>query len=289
MKAMKTASLALVLALVSGSVACSGNTGVPGVTARAATTKAPLDVQVQGPLRGIADSFAEIALRPEQRTAIETELAQAEARHATLRPMAKEIALLVADQIEKGEIDDAVLQPKIQAAIAAFAPVRDADRQAIQRAHDLLDADQRVAIVDALDARHHDRFAKHAGAEHGPGRHGMHDVVEQLELTADQKSKIFEAVKNEWLADGPEHAFKEGFGERIEAKQRRERACEAFKADTFKIDEGAPKFDLEKGGQKMLKHGLRVAKEVLPMLTPEQRSKAAAMIRERADNFGELH
>lgn len=286
MKAMKSLTFALVLAL--GSVACSGTaTNVPGVTAQAAATKAPLNVQVQGPLRGIADSFAEIPLRPDQRTAIEDELTKAEARHATLRPMGKEIALLVADQIEKGAIDDAVLQPKIQAAVAAFGPVRDADRQAIQRTHDLLDADQRVAIIDALDAKHHDRMAKHDGPP--GGRHGMHDVAEQLELTQDQKGKIFEAVKNEWLADGPEHAFKEGVGEKIEAKQRRDKAREAFKSDTFKIDEAAPKFDLEKGGQKMLEHGLRVAKVVLPMLTPEQRTKAAALIRDRAENFGELH
>ena len=75
---MKTFTFGLVLALVSGAVACSGGaTNVQSTTAQSAATKAPLAVQVSGPLRGIADACADVPLRPDQRTSIEGELKQA--------------------------------------------------------------------------------------------------------------------------------------------------------------------------------------------------------------------
>jgi uncharacterized membrane protein len=280
---MKTLTTSVfVFALLSGAVACSGGaTNVQSTTAQSAATKAPLAVQVSGPLRGIADSFADVPLRPEQRSAIEGELKQAEDRHAKIKPLVKDAALLIADQIEKGTIDEAALQPKIDAAVAAFKPTRDEDRKAIQRVHDLLDADQRTALVDALDTKHHERFGK----QDGKGRGGFHKIAEELNLSADQKAKIFEAMRNEALADGPEHAFKEGWGEKIEMKQRHEKAREAFKTDAFKIDEAAPAMDMEKGSKQMFEHGVRFAHAALPILTAEQRTTAARIIRERADMF----
>src|SRR5581483_9776161 len=192
---MKTASLALVIALVSGAAACSGSaTNVPSQTAQAAATKAPLAVQVSGPLRGIADAFADVPLRPDQRASIESELKNAEDRHAKIKPLAKDAILLLADQIEKGTIDESALEPKVDAVVAALEPIRNEDRAAIQRAHDLLDADQRAALVDALDAKHHERFGKHMMGGRGMG---FKKMAEDLNLSADQKAKLFEAFRNE--------------------------------------------------------------------------------------------
>lgn len=285
MRAMKTASLALTIALLSGAAACSGGaTNVPASTAQAAATKAPLAVQVSGPLRGIADSFAEVPLRPDQRTAIETELKNAEDRHAKLKPLAKDAILVLADQIEKGTIDETALQPKVDAAVAALEPIRNEDRAAIQRVHDLLDASQRSVLTDTLDAKHSERFGKHAGPMGGHG--GFKKIADDLNLSADQKAKLFEAFRNE--AAGEEHGWKQNRESWGDAKEEREKAMESFKSDQFKVDQAMPKMDLTKGSKQMLEKGVRFAKVALPILTPEQRATAARILRERADNLGEM-
>lgn len=280
---MKVTSFALVLGLVSGAVACSGGaTNVPASTAQAAATKAPLAVVVSGPLRSVADAFAEVALRPEQRASIEQELGQAEDRHAKLGPLGKDVVLLLADQIEKGVIDEAALQPKVDAAVAAFKPMQGEDRKAIQRVHDLLDADQRSALVDALDAKHRERFGK----DHMGGG-GFRKIAEDLDLSMDQKARIFQAVRAEASARGDEeHGVKQGgWGE---MKERREKTMESFKTDQFQVDQAMPPMDLDKGGKKMLARGVRVARAALPILTPEQRATVARILRERADTFGDM-
>ena len=272
---MKTVTFGLVLALVSGAVACSGSaTNVQASTAQAAATKAPLAIQVSGGLRTPADAFAEVPLRPEQRASIEQEFKQAEDRHAKLKPLGKDVILLLADQIEKGTIDEAALQPKVDAAVAALKPMQGEDRKAIQRVHDLLDADQRSALVDALDAKHHERFGK----DHMGGA-GFRKIAEELDLSMDQKAKIFQAVRAE---AGTKQG---GWGE---MKEHREKAMESFKTDQFQIDQAAPPMDLEKGSKQMLERGVRFARVALPVLTPEQRATAARILREKADNFGDM-
>jgi hypothetical protein len=283
---MKTVTFALVLALTSGAVACSGSAAnVPSQTAQAAATKAPLVVQVSGPLRGIADSFAEVPLRPDQRLSIEAELKAAEDRHAKIKPLAKDAILLLAEQIEKGTIDETALQPKVDAAVAALEPIRNEDRAAIQRVHDLLDASQRSALVDTLDAKHKERFGKHMMGGHG----GFKQIAEDLNLSTDQKSKLFEAFRNEAAQQGgEEHGWKQNRENWGELKEQREKAMESFKSDQFQVDQAMPKMDLAKGSKQMLEKGVRFAKVALPILTPEQRATAAKILRERADNFGEM-
>lgn len=289
---MKNVTFALALALVSGAAACSGTAAnVPTATAQAAATKAPLSVQVSGPLRPITESFGDVPLRADQRAAIERELAQAETRHASARPVGKEVVLLLADQIERGSLDDAALTAKIDALTAAMQPAREEDRKAIQRVHDLLDASQRAALVDALEAKHEERMGGHGGPMgHGFGRGaGLRQLAEELDLTADQKAKIMDALRAERDAAGHDGAghdhARRSFGD---MKERRDHAVEAFKTDGFQIDKDMPPIDPSQGPKRMVEHGLRVAHAALPVLTAEQRQKAAKLLRERADSFGEL-
>jgi len=143
-----------------------------------------------------------------------------------------------------------------------------------EHGHDLLDADQRSALVDALDAKHHERFGK----DHMGGA-GFRKIAEELDLSMDQKAKIFQAVRAE---AGTKQG---GWGE---MKEHREKAMESFKTDQFQIDQAAPPMDLEKGSKQMLERGVRFARVALPVLTPEQRATAARILREKADNFGDM-
>jgi hypothetical protein len=297
---MKSTHFALVLALVAPAAACSGQApNVSTQTAEQVATKAPLSVQVEGHLRRIADAFAEVPLRPDQRAEIESLMTAANQRHQTLKPIAKDVMLLLADQIEKGAIDESALQPKIDAAVAAFKPVQAEDRKAIQRAHDILDKSQREALVGAIEAKHHERFGgddgEDAGAEdhhrrsRGPwGIMGMGKMAQELDLTPDQRAKIFDAVRAEIQADHARAHAGEDHPRWREWREHRYRSLAAFKKDDFQIDRDMPAMDPAKGAQKMVEHGVRLAKVALPILSPDQRAIAAKLIREHLDEFGEF-
>jgi hypothetical protein len=284
---MKTTHFALVLALLAP--ACSGGaTNVPTSTAQQAATKAPLAVRAQGPIRHLADAFAEVPLRPDQRAELESMFAAAAQRHQTMKTPGKELALALADQVEKGSIDQAALQPKIDAVVAAFKAAQGEDRKAIQRGHDLLDASQRQALVAALDAKHDDQEHEGKGPGHPMGPGAMHHggpgmgFGEELGLSAEQKAKIFEAMKQEWMASQGNEAKAEhhGFGA---WREQREKTLQAFVKDDFQVDRDMPAMDANKGAERMVEHGVRFAKIALPILTPEQRATAAKMIRDRAE------
>jgi len=271
---MKTTHFALVLALLAPAAACSGtSTNVPTSTAQQAATKAPLNVQVEGPLRTIADSFAEVPLRPDQRSEIESLMTASQARHAPMKPLIKDVVLTLADQIEKGTLDEAALQTKVDAALAAMKPIQAEDRKAIQRAHDLLDKDQRDALVSAMESKRESRFGKWGGGR----REGFGKIAEQLNLTADQKAKIFDAMHSEFQ-NGEHPNFRE-------FKERHEKAMDAFKADSFNVDRDMPQVDMAEHATKMLERGTRIAKTVLPILTPDQRTTAAKLLRDRAESM----
>jgi Spy/CpxP family protein refolding chaperone len=293
---MKTTQIALVLALLVpfAATACSGaGTNVATATAQEAATKAPLTVQVDGPLRTVVDAFAEVPLRPAQRTEIESLITASVQRHKVSNP-GKEVMLELASQIEKGSIDEAALKTKMDASKAAMDPIRAEDHKAIQRVHDLLDASQRTALVDSLEAKRGERFGHHgdkakedvAGApnkEHG-FRHGGgmgFGMMKELNLTADQQSKIQEAMKADmqsWKAAGGEHKDHAARADH----EKRENPLEAFKADTFDANK-ALSFGHEghegMGPERMI----HMAKVVTPILTPEQRATAAKLIRDHAD------
>src|SRR5689334_6609299 len=150
-----TVALSLSLALgLAGSLALGGCSGQVEQTApqtsASALSKAPVGANTHGFVKVVGEALGEVPLRPDQRTELEKLAADAEARHSSLVGIRKDLMLAVADQIEKGSIDRAALQPKIDQAVAAMEKSRPEDRAAIVRVHDLLDTQQRNAFVDAL-------------------------------------------------------------------------------------------------------------------------------------------
>jgi len=236
-----------------------------------------------------------------------------------MAPIHKDVANALADQIEKGAIDDAALQAKVDAGIAVYKPISAEDRKAVERVHALLDASQRTALVDALEAKRHERFGKFAKAAMGAGGPpdqakapdgppGPFQMMQELNLTAEQKVKLMDAMRAELPMmgdhDGPgehgRHRAGPGHegrgGDSAENKGEHEKGehawggmghqgkvLEAFKSDHFVMDEVAPQGDMEKAVKGGLDHGVRFAKVALPILTEEQRKTAAKLIRERAD------
>ncbi len=288
---LRSASLALALSAGSlAAIGCGGTVEQPQTQA-SAVSKAPIGQNTHGMVKMVGEALGEVSLRPEQRVELEKLATAAEARHVAMHDGRKDLALALADQIEKGAIDRAALQPKIDRVIGDLEKARPEDKQALARVHALLDADQRNAFVDALESKF--KRGHHGKGKHGPGAnetheehpafrgpHGMKQLAEDLKLTDDQKDKIKDVVKSSMHAEnGP--SWKQMHERMGESKQ----ALESFRTDRFDADKLAPPIDKARAGSG---HFLGIAEKVVPILTPEQRKIAADKIREIANKGGEL-
>jgi len=301
---MKSIALLLIVSATAlGAVACGGTVEQPQSQASAAA-KAPIGQNTHGVVKLMGEALGEVSLRPEQRVELEKLAAAAEARHSSMGEGKKELMLALADQVERGAIDRTSLQSKIDRTVADLEKARPEDRQALARVHAILDAEQRGAFVDALEAKfkhggrgghgHHGAkdgagAGKKDGAskdgkpgEHARGMHGMHgmrQLAEDLKLTDEQKEKIRAALTSGHDGKhGPDmREMRARFGE---GKQ----ALESFRTEKFDATAAGPSPEKLK---EMAAHGTErmvgMAEKILPILTPEQRKIAAEKIRERAN------
>lgn len=286
---MKLVPLLLSSVLTLGLVACGGSVENPQ-TQSSAVAKAPVAANGHGAVKLVGEALGEVALRPEQRTEIEKLAADAEARHAPLADGKKQVMLTFADQVEKGAIDKAALQASLDKVMADVEKSRTDDRAAIVKLHDILDKQQRNDFVDALEKSFK---GKHGGmgaerGEGGPPRMGfghMHKLAEDLKLTDDQKDKIKDVIKESWkegMKDhGGRHGEKHGWGH---GHREGKHALEAFREDKLDLDKVAPPVDLKTMASSGVDHMSKVAAQILPILTPEQRKIAADKLREMANN-----
>ena len=275
------APVALSVVLLAGSLsmaACGGSVAAEPQTAQGAVSKAPIAQDAHGPVKMIGTALGEVPLRNDQRTEIEKLATEAEARHASGRQAHKDLMEAVALEVEAGKIDRAALQPKIDAVAVEMEKSRDADRASFERLHAILDASQRAAFVNALEARVHEKMGEHGDHASKGARGGMKQWAEDLKLTDDQKTQIFAALHEKMKER--EHAHGD--------HERGAKVMEAFKTDHFVMSEVAPKVDMKAAANKMSDRILGIVETALPILTPEQRTLAAQKIRARAAD-GDAH
>ena len=277
-------SLASVAALSSVAIGCGGSVEQPQTQA-SAVSKAPVAPQSHGVVKLIGDALGEVALRPDQRTELEKLAVAADQRHAAMAGGKKDLMLALADQVEKGSIDRAALQPKIDRIVSDLEKGRPDDSAALARVHAILDPEQRNAFADALESRFKDgrRGGKHHGGEkgeageegkHGPmgGMHAMKELAEALELTDAQKSQIKDALKSGH--DG--HSFREMRENMGHGKQ----VLDSFRSDKFDPATAAPPpSSLRERAAAGSGRMIGIAEKVLPILTLEQRKLAADKLR----------
>lgn len=295
MKNARTLALALVLSAGSlAAIGCGGTVEQPQTQASAAS-KAPIGQNTHGLVKVVGEALGEVNLRPDQRIELEKLAAAAEARHVAMHDGRKELALAVADQVEKGALDRNALQPKIDRVVAELEKSRPEDKQAFARVHALLDNEQRNQFVDALEAKFK-HGGHHGKGKHGPkgehvggegeehhamkGPHGMKQLAEDLKLTDDQKDKIKDVFRAQMSAQNG-RSFKDMHDRMSQGKK----SLDSFRTDKLDVEGIAPPIDKAKAGSG---HFLDVAEKILPVLTPEQRKIAADKIREIAIKGGEL-
>lgn len=298
---------ALGATLALGAAACSGTAHEAApANVQSGLSLAPVGQNTHGPVRMVGQALGEVPLRPDQRTELEKLATQAEERHVKVHEQAKSLMLAFADQVEKGQIDRAALKPKIDATVAAFEASRPADRAALERTHDILDASQRDKFVEALKAKMKDHHGHHGpphakggpegeaappkgeakpeGAPHHGPPMGLFHLGRELKLTDDQKDKIKDVFKESWRENMKEHhGGKHAGGPWGGHHKGGKHALEAFREDKLDLDKVAPPQDLKAMANGGVEHVAKIAEKVLPILTPEQRKIAADKLREMAN------
>jgi Spy/CpxP family protein refolding chaperone len=265
-------ALPLTLLLAVPAFGCGGTTSSQSVSVPGAA-RAPVAQSAHGQVKLIGEALGDVPLTPEQRGDIEKLATEADARHEGGRAARKELMLAIAVQVQAGTIDRAALQPKIDALVAAAGSAQPADRVAFERLHAILAPDQRTAFVDALEA--------HVGEHMGDlrERHPLKAWAADLKLSDAQQSQIKALLEQSFEAGREGHGGAPWAGE---GRHRGAKLLKAFKQDRFVLDEVAPVVDVVKKAGTASDRFLGIATQVLPILTPEQRSIAAQKIRERA-------
>ena len=175
-----------------------------------------------------------------QKQTIESAL-QASAPPKGERPDMSARSKELAAQIRSGNIDTTTAKGPSEAEISAH---RAAEAKALDTLHSTLTADQRKALVAALESGPAHKGAKqgrpmeenqvqgvreHHG-RHGGGEHGMRGLLEDLNLSQAQKDQI----KAKMEADKPSDADREAMKAKFETMQKERTAkLETFASDKF--------------------------------------------------------
>lgn len=287
MKLVRSLAFSVSVAAAAASLmACSGAVEQPQTSASAAT-KAPVAAQSEGMVRLVGNALSEVPLRADQRVEIDKLVVDADARHAPLVQGRKDLTLAFADQVEKGAIDKAALQPKIDKLAADLEAVRAGDRAAILKLHDLLDANQRNAFVDAF----HDQMKGKHGEHGGRGAHGfgqLRQLGEDLKLTDAQRAQLRDVFRDAHRSGGAQgmEAWKghhKGKGEGGPGRHGGDprQGLESFRQDKLDLDK-APVWEAKAHAGEFAGRITTFAEKIVPILTPEQRKIAADKIRAMA-------
>jgi Spy/CpxP family protein refolding chaperone len=288
--------LVCALSLSMALAACAGAKTESSVPQIAGATVAPLaSPNAHGPIRRLAEVFGKIPLRAEQRTEVEALLAAASLRHDAVMKGGLPLMNALAEQIEKGVIDRASLLAIASEAHAKHEAAMVEDRAAIAKLHALLLPEQRAMVADSLKEREGgSRHGGHSGHRHehegtegkDEGPEAAHDgqrmhehggglfvPFRALNLDDAQKAKIAEILKDQRsVSQGAEHEH----GHEAHHKNVRE-GLEAFRSPNFDAQKALPAVDSQMGIRM-----IDMAEKIVKVLTPEQRTLAAKMMRERA-------
>ena len=243
-----------------------------------AATIAPVAVGSHGMVKFVGEALSQVALRTDQRAAIEKLASDAETRHASGKALRANLANAIAAQVETGTVDKTALQPQIDALAADWDTQRPLDHASFQAMHDLLDATQRQAFVDAVHANMQAKHAEH----HGARGEKMQEWATALNLTDAQKDQIKTSMQAEFAAhkgDMIQHM--------TEGKEARGHILDNFVADTFNVDQAMPKIDTKEKASEIAAHGIHFVEIVLPTLTVDQRKLAADKIRAKGASTDE--
>jgi Spy/CpxP family protein refolding chaperone len=278
------------LVLCSASVACGGATagGQSAANASGASAVEPDEVSAGlmehhqhhhhgGVTLLIALSLDTLGVSAEQRAAVERLAAELHDQMEPARRAEQDLHTLLADGIAAGAIDHAKVDAAVARVQAAAGSIHDASVDALDRLHAALTPPQRAALADKVEAQWDVWQRANAEEPNGtpdqPRKSGhLERLVRELGLTQDQIVMIHAK-----LAGTPPPPF----DPQVVANHIRAFG-EAFRADAFDartIPGGSADVALTSFGAARV---ARFYEAVDPVLTGEQRTKLAEILREHA-------
>jgi hypothetical protein len=243
---------------------------LPHVKSPAPTTPKPVHTtetassDADGIVQLVDETLSSVALRPDQAAALPALGADADAKVGAVDRARDDFMLALADEIDAGNrVTSETLAPEIQKVSDAAAAASVALRSDLKKLHDLLDPEQRLEFVAGF------REALHERASLVEPTSQSEEWSKALSLTDDQKQKVLAIVGEDKVDDDVE-------------KARADVVLAAFPGGAFSMDDLLPASSVRRRAQHMLANIVTAADKVTAILTPDQRSMAAAKIRERA-------
>jgi Spy/CpxP family protein refolding chaperone len=231
-----------------------------------------------GVTKFIAMSLDTLGTDDAKRPQIEKLQSDLHAQMASAREAEKNLLLTLADGIAAGTVDTAKVDAAIAKLTTAAEAVHAGSFDTLNKLHAVLSPPERAALADKVEAhwevwRQVNHEAEPGGREPG-GR--LARLTEEVSLTPDQVTKISAALHkapaahpatfDPQKAEAHVHAFSSAF------------AGDSFDAKT--ITSNANGHLASRGAMRMA----HFYETVTPLLTPEQRTKLAAELREHANN-----
>jgi Spy/CpxP family protein refolding chaperone len=227
----------------------------------------------------IAMSIEGLNATPEQQDQLQKIEADMHAKMQPAHDVEKQILLALADGVAAGNVDHGKLDPMAQQLAEAAAGIHDGVVDSLNQLHNILNASQRQALVDKVEAHlavwHHTNVDDEAGNK--DKNDGQIDALAKLlSLTPQQVDQITSAYVG---AIGSAPKF-----DRAEADNHLHAFAEAFTADQFDAK------SLTTGAQLNahmaawgISRTINLYAAAAPILTPDQRTKAADELRRHAN------
>lgn len=221
-----------------------------------------------------------LGLDPAKKAQVEKIQSDLHAKMAPARDAEHDLLSTIADGVAAGKIDTAKVDAGVAKVATASAGIHNATADALTQLHDTLSPAERQALVDKVKAHwevwHKVNADEKANSKDKEGR--IARLTERLSLTPDQVDKITTALSTDTPVTPqtdpkPVDAYVQAF-------------ATAFTADKFDPKSLAPQATAAAGH--VARHGAarmaRFYEAVTPVLTPEQRTKLAAHLKERLND-----
>jgi Spy/CpxP family protein refolding chaperone len=217
-----------------------------------------------------------LGVPPEKKAQLDKIQADLHTKMAPARDAEHDVLQVIADGVAAGKIDNAKVDAALAKLSTATNAIHGATADTLTQLHDALTPEQRVALVDKVKA-HWEVWQKVNSTEKAEGADKashLARLTERLTLTPDQVDKISKALGD----DAPKTA-----GDPKAGDAHVQAFATAFVADKFdpkalQATSGAAATHVHKHGAVRMAHFYEA---VLPVLTPEQRTKLADHLKER--------
>jgi Spy/CpxP family protein refolding chaperone len=281
-----TVRFASTLALVGGTtlLGCAASSPPP-TTARGSVDDRFVDLHQQHPHEGdvamfIALSLRSLGLPPDQRAVVSRIQADLFAKTEPARTGEQTVLTALAEGVAAGGIDKARVDAALKQLESATVPIRVATADALNQLHAALTPRQRIALADDIQAhwavfRTEDGESDKVGTGDDNRDPRLTKLAGQIGLSTDQVNKI--AVAFSAMMDVPQGATDPA---EIDARLHR---LTAFRSDAFdarSLEGGAS--TNEHVAARAATLTARFYEAVDPVLTPEQRPKVVALLRDHA-------